>query len=144
MTLEERDALNARLGAASYQAIGEKLGVSAMTAWRRVQSALKKTIQEPADAVRKMELARLDRVFLAIFSSAAAGDAKAIDTVLKIMKRRAELLGLDVPQRHEVAGLESLGAPQVHIYIPDNSRGIPLTPDDDVEVIDVGGNGSRS
>jgi hypothetical protein len=62
-------------------------------------AALKATLQEPADELRKMELERLDRLLLAVWGQAAKGNQGGIDRALKIMERRAKLLGLDAPTK---------------------------------------------
>ena len=39
---------------------------------------------------------------LAVWDEAAKGEYAAIDRVLKILERRAKLLGLDMPVRHDI------------------------------------------
>jgi hypothetical protein len=56
-------------------------------------------LDEPADEVRKQELDRIDRLQVAVWNRALKGDDKAINTVLRLMERRARLLGLDAAQR---------------------------------------------
>lgn len=107
------EALNLRLAGASYREIGGMLGVSGTTAFQHVQRMLRETAQEPADAVREAELARLDRLLLAHWSAAIGdpkaeppvpGDRDATRMVLQIMDRRARYLGLDAPTRIDVTG----------------------------------------
>lgn len=92
----QAQALQLRRAGAAYDEIARQLGYTKMGAWKAVASALKKTLQEPADDVRKLELERLDRLLLAIWNRAIQGDDDAIDRVLKITDRRAALLGLNV------------------------------------------------
>ena len=47
--------------------------------------------------VLALELERLDALTLAAWPRARAGDDRAIRVVLRIMQRRAKLLGLDAP-----------------------------------------------
>lgn len=95
-------ALEYRKMGLSYSQIAEKLGLgSPQTAWNAVESALKRTLQEPADDVRKMELARLDAMWIKPYLAAQAGDTFAVGTCLNIMNRRARLLGLDAPVKTE-------------------------------------------
>lgn len=120
-----RDAEACRLRAQSltYREIAAKLGVDVHTAYDAVQRGLRDTLQEPADAVRQLELERLDElaqkarevllgthyvvsqgkvVRLARGGAPLEDDApklQAIDRLLKIQERRARLLGLDSPQR---------------------------------------------
>lgn len=96
-------ALALRKAGASYQSIADALGYKdASGAWRAVKASLKKTLQEPADELRTLELARLDDMLKAIASHVAAGNLTAIDRALKIQERRARLLGLDAPAKHDL------------------------------------------
>ena len=51
-----------------------------------------------------MELHRLDKMTPKMMEFAVQGDTKAVDAVIKIMDRRAKLLGLDGPSKHEHTG----------------------------------------
>jgi hypothetical protein len=97
----QRQALKLRWAGASYRAIAQQLGCSLGNAWKSVRAGIKKTLQEPADEVRKLESERLDRLMLACWPLATANppDLGAVDRVLEIMKRRAELNGLDAPKQ---------------------------------------------
>lgn len=91
-------ALEYRKMGVSYSQIAEKLGYkSPQSAWNAVESALKRTLQEGADEVRRLELARLDAMFFAVYSNATRGDLMAINSAINIMNRRAKLLGIDAP-----------------------------------------------
>ena len=97
-------ALEMRKARASYAQIATALGVPKSTAWKLVQSALKQTMQEPSDDVRKLELESLDRLQFALWQQATQGNHGAVDRVLRVMERRAKLLGLDAPVRTEHSG----------------------------------------
>ena len=97
-TAKQAQALQLRIAGASYEQITQSLGYrSKATAWKAVEEALLRTIQEPANEVRAIELARLDRWLLNIQPLLQAGNLEAIDRGLKIMARLATLLGLDAP-----------------------------------------------
>ena len=49
-----------------------------------------------------LELARLDVAQRAIWKKVVKGDLAAIDRLLKIMQRRAKLIGLDAPVKLDV------------------------------------------
>lgn len=53
---------------------------------------------------RQEENERLDALLEAVWPDARTGDVRAIDTVLKLMDRRAKLNGLDMPVKSEVSG----------------------------------------
>ena len=56
-----------------------------------------------ADELRQQEVERLDLLTKAVWQHAMAGDPTAIDKALKIIDRRAKLLGLDAPQQVEMS-----------------------------------------
>lgn len=100
----QRAALALRGAGVSYAAIAARLGfANASGAWKAVQRALKTTLQEPADDLRQLELQRLDAMHAAIWPHAMRGHLKSVDTILRLMERRARLLGLDAPKQHHVA-----------------------------------------
>ena len=103
-------ALELRKAGVSYQRIAETLGYKdASGAWRAVKSALKKPLQEPAAELRPLEVERLDAMLSAIWASVKQGQYGAQDRALKIMERRARLLGLDAPVKADVtSGGEAL------------------------------------
>jgi hypothetical protein len=98
-------ALALRKAGVSYIDIAKTLGYKDHSgAWRAVKAGLKKTLQEPADELRTLELARLDDMLKAIAPHISAGNLTAIDRALKIQQRRAALLGLDMPAKMELTG----------------------------------------
>jgi hypothetical protein len=99
MAERQRQALELRRAGASYRSIAQQLGCSLGNAWKSVRAGIKKTLQEPADEVRRLENDRLDRLQFILWQRALEGNLHAIDRVLKIMKRRAELNGLDAPKQ---------------------------------------------
>lgn len=58
---------------------------------------------EDAQAVRQMEAERLDELLRGLWTKAKRGDPAAVDRVLKIMERRAKLLGLDAASELNVS-----------------------------------------
>ena len=91
-------AMTLRRSGATYPEIARQLGYADPSgAYRAVQRGLTETLQEPADELRAVELDRLDRMQMAHWSRALAGDVKATQMVLRIMERRARLAGLDRP-----------------------------------------------
>lgn len=96
-TARQAQALQMRLTGATYEQIGMAMGVHKSSAWKLVEHAMERTIQEPADNVRALEVRRLDRWLFAINTQILAGQLEFLDRGLKIMARRAALLGLDMP-----------------------------------------------
>lgn len=102
MLQRQRDALEYRRGGSSYSAIGAKLEISAQRAQQLVAAALEATaaeIRTDGDALRALELERLDVAIRAIAEKVKGGDLRAIDRWLRISERRAKLLGLDAPTK---------------------------------------------
>lgn len=87
-----------------FREIGEHLGVSEVMAYKYVIDGIHRTLQEPADELRKVEIERLDRCLAAVWEKALKGDVRSIEVVLKIAERRSRFLGLDAPQRQEIVG----------------------------------------
>ena len=96
------EALSLRKAGWSYARIAEKLGVSRGGAYKIVQTALdeiREHYRETAHEVVSLELERLDEMTRALESKVGYGDATSIAAALRVMERRAKLLGLDAPQK---------------------------------------------
>lgn len=92
----ERRALELRRAGATFDSIAQQLGFADRSGARYAfNQALTRTLREPAAEARQLEADRLDRLQLAIWAKAMNGDLRAVEHVLKIMERRARLLGLD-------------------------------------------------
>jgi len=108
----QRSAVDLRKAGATYLEIAQALGYSnKQGAYNAVQTALFKTLQEPSEEARQMDLARLDSLLMALWSRARAGDLPTIDRVLKILERRARLLGLDVAVGNRLELVGDQGGP---------------------------------
>ena len=104
-------ALELRKRGMNYTQIGEKLGCARSTACRYVISELENLAdkcREEAVHVRDLELQRLDALYLKAWEAVEGGDLPAIDRCLRIMERRAKLLGLDAAQKVDVNGIAEL------------------------------------
>jgi hypothetical protein len=103
-TDRHRQALELHKAGVGYQVIADRLGYAGPSgAFKAVEAALQKTLQEPADELRTLELERLDLMHQALWPKAVTGNLRAVDRVLSIMKRRSQLLGLDAPKMLAVA-----------------------------------------
>ena len=98
-------ALEKRKAGLSFFAIANDLGYATPGgAYKAVMTALKKTLQEPADELRKLETDRLDELLEKLWPHRSK--PMYVDRILRVMERRAKLLGLDAPQRQEVTGAD--------------------------------------
>ena len=103
-------ALELRKQGMNYPQIGEELGCARSTACRYVLSELENLAdkcREEAVHVRDIELQRLDALYLKAWEAVEGGDLPAIDRCLRIMERRAKLLGLDAAEKIEHSGVVS-------------------------------------
>ena len=94
----ELKVLELRRAGLTWQRIAVQVGYADHSgAYLAYKRALKRVLQQPAEELRQAEIDRLDRLQLAAWPKAMQGDNSAIATVLRIMERRAKLLGLDMP-----------------------------------------------
>lgn len=101
---KERQVLELRRAGATWddcaRAVGYATPQGALLAYRRaIQRAM---LDAGADEARQTELDRLDRLQRGVWAQAVNGDVGAINSVLRIMDRRARLLGLDAPIKQEI------------------------------------------
>jgi predicted DNA-binding protein (UPF0251 family) len=101
VAVREREAwaLRLRAGGLTYSEIAGQLQVSDRMAARIVHRALGRVVREPAGELLNLELERLDLVWRGSFPRAAAGSARHAEVCLRVLERRARLLGLDAPTR---------------------------------------------
>jgi predicted transcriptional regulator len=115
-------ALELRKRGMNYTQIGEKLGCARSTACRYVLSELENLAdkcREEAAHVRDLELQRLDALYLVAYAEVEDGNIPAIDRCLRIMERRAKLLGLDAAEKVEHSGDLVINLRSVDMGVPD-------------------------
>ena len=101
----QRRALELRAAGQTFDVIASELGYrSASGAFRAVSAGLRKTLQEPAGTLRKLELERLTKLEAELWTKLARNVSVA-DKLLRVWERRARLLGLDAPNRVEIGRL---------------------------------------
>jgi len=103
-------ALELRVEGRSFRQIALELKYKGPSgAHKAVDAALERTIREPAEQVRQLELERLDKLQIKPWKLATViGDPKATASVLKIMERRAKLLGLDAPVVYDLEDIREI------------------------------------
>ena len=111
--VEERKAIavNMRKEGHGYREIGERLGVNVKTAYGYVQSALmelKEQTEMDVETIRDLELERLDALLNKAWGGVKTGDVSSIMTALKILERRAKMLGLDAPDKQELTSFTAI------------------------------------
>lgn len=100
-------ALELRKAGATYEQIGQQLGMTRQSAHKAVKTALEsiaKESSEEAAEVLVLELERLDQMLTGLWVSARQGNVASVDRVLRIMERRSRLLGLDADSTTRLEG----------------------------------------
>jgi hypothetical protein len=98
-SLEEKENKVAELRKAgfTYQRIAEEVGYKqASGASRALKRYIARREIEPDDDIRFLELDRLDRLQVALWPRAMKGDNQAVNTIIRIMERRASYLNIEV------------------------------------------------
>ncbi len=109
--LRESKVFELRIQGFTFEQIAVEVGYQgASGAWQAYKRAKESFIFESVEEVRQLELMRLDEMMFALWDRAISGDLPAASCVLKIMDRRAKLLGLDKPEKIEVNKWDFNGA----------------------------------
>lgn len=104
-------ALDLRIAGLSYQRIGDRMGISRQAAHVLVTKALAQSndrVSEMAEQLRRLELERLDLMQFSLWGRALRGDDRAVQSVIRIMDRRAKICGLDAPMQIEASWRDEL------------------------------------
>lgn len=98
-------ALELRMEGKTFTEIAKEVPYnSPQAAHDAVKRALQAVTREPAEELLKLDLERLDAMWGIHYLNAQSGDVQALAACMKIMERRAKLLGLDAPERQELSG----------------------------------------
>ena len=95
-------ALHLRRGGLTFEEIAAELQVDEKRARRLCSDAMEDAraqVAETAKELQALEVSRLDSMLNSIWDSAMRGNLAVIDRVIKIMERRAKMLGLDAQER---------------------------------------------
>lgn len=99
---ETVEMLRMRQMGASYESIARHFNLNRKTVWERVTKYLRDMPADEAETLRAMEARRYDEYERRLQDGIIEGDTKAITAAIRLSERRCKLLGLDMPQRHEV------------------------------------------
>lgn len=131
---QEREALQLRVGGASYIEIGEHLGITARDASRLVDRAIKAEVPtELRDQTRALILARLDVVVkrnmikLVSPAASAAEQDRAEDMILKTTDRITDITGARAPVQVDVHNHDALDE-EIALMVQDLTKPIPPPP----------------
>lgn len=101
----KRDArvFEMRIQGFTFEQIASEVGYQgASGAWQAYRRVKETHIFESVEEARQLELMRLDELMYALWDRALGGDLSAVTGILKIMDRRAKLIGLDKPEKIDV------------------------------------------
>ena len=104
---QDEECWRLRRGGATYTEISGQLGISTSTAYERYErhSARNRLPPDEVREARELDLSRIERLFMGAFNTAMTGPSggigdtriKATLACVKLLERRAKLLGLDAP-----------------------------------------------
>ncbi len=101
----EQQAVEMRRQGMTYRAIAAAMHLSDMAIRKMVKKVIARTIErtnESIGEVKAIEIERLDQLLAAVWDDSMSGDTRSAGIALKIMERRAALLGLDAPKTSKV------------------------------------------
>ena len=106
----QQDALELRKSGASYDQIAAALGYANRSgAYKAVTGLLERMdLETEPQVVLNLELARLDTMQRALAPNVLKGKPEAINSALRIMERRAKLLGLDYNEARQADAVEAM------------------------------------
>lgn len=97
---KEAEVVKLRRGGLTWDLIAQRVGykhpASARDAYMRASARI---VRDDVEAIRRTEEDRLDLAQSAIWAKVLQGDLTAVNTLVRVMERRAKLLGLDQPVR---------------------------------------------
>ncbi|WP_431928559.1 hypothetical protein [Nonomuraea jabiensis] len=100
-------ALQMRIAGVSNAVIAQRLGYSSpQLVSKDVTNALKKAAKQESMAAEELlhlEINRLDRMMASVWPKVIKGEVNAVEAALKIVNKRASLLGLDLINRNGAA-----------------------------------------
>lgn len=107
MTQEQREQelqqmLSMRRSGASYTAIARHFGLDRTVVAEKIRAELRNIPRDEATELRTLEALKLDQAEVHLQAGVKAGDPRAITTLVRISESRRRLLGLDMPEQHEV------------------------------------------
>lgn len=101
------ECVQMRLAGHSIGAIAAAVKLSPSTVHAHLTESMAQAVARIADTneeIRRIEIDRLDLLLVSVWADAMSGSVLHTDRALRIMERRAKLLGLDAPVRAELTG----------------------------------------
>lgn len=100
---QQAAAMRMRIDGFTYEEISTKLGISEpRMVMETISRGIKRTLLDSVEQYRNIELLRLESIHRLVWKRIKMGRLDQVPNVLRIMERRAKLLGLDAPERHDI------------------------------------------
>lgn len=100
-----QQALRLRMSGATLQEVADRLGFNSRQAvWKATTSLLERQEREATAEWQALQLARLERLLLAVWQDALDGDNRAGQQALRILQELGKLTGVSGPRRVETSG----------------------------------------
>lgn len=91
----------------TYDQIATELGYADRSgAKRALDSAIDRWGTESIESLRIVQNEQIDDLWRRVLTAILEGDLTHVPTAIRLMKRRAELFGLDAPKQHEISGTD--------------------------------------
>jgi len=95
----ENEIVKLRRGGLTWHDIGQRVGLTASGSADAFQRAQRRIIREDVEQLRAIENDRIDTAQAAIWAKVLQADLNAVNTLIRLLDRRAKLNGLDQPTR---------------------------------------------
>jgi predicted DNA-binding protein (UPF0251 family) len=98
----ELEPVRLRQAGVEYHDIGDRLGISESGAYRAVKRVLARVMRQAKESQAEnleMDLRRLNAMLVGLWPKVLAGDPQAVVAALRILERRARMLGYDAPAK---------------------------------------------
>ena len=98
----ELEAVRLRRAGVEYHDIGDKLGISESGAYECVRRVLARVVTEANETGAEnlaLDLQRVNVMLVGLWPKVLAGDPQAIVAALRVLERRARMLGYDAPAK---------------------------------------------
>jgi hypothetical protein len=123
-------AVQLRVAGRTFAEIAQELGCSTQVAHAGVKRVLRRRadeLRDAADSLRQLEAAKCDALEESLRAKAMAGDVKSVEAFLRVMARRASLLGLDVAKAEVVVAGQTVVVHADPVFeIPPEANGAPV------------------
>jgi hypothetical protein len=96
---KEREIVELRTEGYVWREIAEQVGMSTAGVYKAYNRAMTRVIAPSIEEHRELELDRLDILQRTYWQPAVNGNLRAADYVLRVIDKRAKLLGLDAPMK---------------------------------------------